>query len=88
MTEHIPLRDDRRICYEARDTFFTCCDKNNIENPMKDQSAVERSCRKQKLRFEQECMSSWVRECYPFNFGLTLTYDVKGGLFHEKKDTR
>lgn len=60
MGEQIPLRDKRKVCYQARDSFFTCCDKNGIEDPLKDVITVQRLCRREKQRFEYDCISSWV----------------------------
>jgi cytochrome c oxidase assembly factor 6 len=56
----IPLRDERKVCYEARDLFFTCCDKNNIDNPLGDGENVQKLCRGQKAKFEKDCIASWV----------------------------
>lgn len=58
---NIPLRDERRVCYIARDAFFTCCDKNSIDNPLKDVDSVLRVCRREKANFEKDCIASWVR---------------------------
>ena len=55
---------------------------------MKDQSAVERSCRKQKQRFEQDCIASWVCFAFRLLLLLTFTYDVKGALLYEEADNR
>jgi len=60
MREDIPLRETRKVCYEARDAFFTCCDKNNIENPLRDVNNVQRFCKSEKARFDKDCASSWV----------------------------
>ena len=58
---NIPLRDERKVCYIARDAFFTCCDKNSINNPLKDVDSVLRVCRREKANFEKDCIASWVR---------------------------
>jgi Cytochrome oxidase c subunit VIb len=56
----IPMRDERKVCYIARDAFFTCCDRNNIDNPMRDGETAKRMCGAEKARFEKKCMASWV----------------------------
>jgi Cytochrome oxidase c subunit VIb len=61
MTEKTPLRDERRICYEARDAFFSCCDRNKIENPLHDVDMVARVCKTEGKKFEKNCISSWVQ---------------------------
>ena len=60
MKDEIPLRDQRQLCYQSRDAFFTCCDKNNIENPLKAVDAVQRSCKREKQKFDRDCIDSWV----------------------------
>ena len=60
MPEGIPLRSEREVCYNARNVFFTCCDRNNIVNPLRDVDRVQRLCRGEKERFDRHCMSSWV----------------------------
>ena len=60
MGEGIPLRDQRKVCYQARDEFFTCCDRNNIENPLRDIDTVQKLCRGEKRKFDKDCISSWV----------------------------
>lgn len=56
----IPLRDERKVCYLARDAFFTCCDTNNIENPMRDVEMTKRKCGAERTKFERDCVGSWV----------------------------
>jgi hypothetical protein len=70
---NIPLRDERRVCYIARDAFFTCCDKNRIDNPLNDVDGVRRLCKKEKAKFERDCMASWVR-AFPMLLKLLLRY--------------
>jgi hypothetical protein len=60
MKDEIPLRDQRELCYKARDAFFTCCDKNNIANPMTARDAVQKWCKRDKQKFDRDCMDSWV----------------------------
>ena len=60
MQEGIPLRESRKVCYLARDTFFTCCDRNSIENPLRDVENVQRFCKAEKAKFDKDCISSCV----------------------------
>jgi len=57
----IPLREERKVCYLARDAFFTCCDKNNIDNPMKEVEMAQKKCGAERAKFERDCVGSWVR---------------------------
>jgi cytochrome c oxidase assembly factor 6 len=61
MGDGIPLRGQRQVCYQARDAFFKCCDKNNIENPLRDVGEVQGLCKAEKEKFEKDCISTWVR---------------------------
>jgi Cytochrome oxidase c subunit VIb len=73
MQEGIPLRETRKVCYMARDTFFTCCDRNSIENPLRDVENVQRFCKAEKAKFDKDCISSWV-------YRQALLLFDKGGL--------
>jgi Cytochrome oxidase c subunit VIb len=72
MAGKIPLRDERKLCYEARDTFFTCCDRNKIENPLREVDSVQRLCKGEKAKFEKDCISSWVFRTNPQRDGILL----------------
>jgi len=58
-----PNRSDRARCYEARDAFFECLDRNNILDSIGDKQAVaaaEKACGKFNQEFEKSCAHSWV----------------------------
>ena len=82
----IPLRDERKVCYVARDAFFTCCDRNNIDNPLKDVDNVLRVCKREKTRFEKDCIASWVRVLPTLlKFCVTLLIMIKVEYFMRKR---
>jgi len=83
----IPLRDERKVCYVARDAFFACCDKNNIDNPMRDVESAKRKCGAEKARFEKDCISSWVI-ILTSQSTASLLIDGAGGLFFAKENHR
>lgn len=56
-----PNRSQRARCWEARDGFFQCLDRNNILDPIKEAPAAHASCGAQDVAFEKECVGSWVR---------------------------
>jgi Cytochrome oxidase c subunit VIb len=85
MGEGIPLRIQRKLCYQARDEFFLCCDENDIPNPLKDVDSVQKLCRGEKAKFEKDCISSWVIEAILRD---NYTDRVTGGLFHAKTNNR
>ena len=59
-----PSRTNRKKCYEARDSFFECLDKNNILDSINTKSGREKAetfCSQFDKEFEANCAHSWVR---------------------------
>jgi cytochrome c oxidase assembly factor 6 len=58
-----PSRNNRKRCYEARDSFFECLDKNNILDSINTKSGKEKAatfCAQFDQEFEKNCAHSWV----------------------------
>ncbi|KAF2704352.1 hypothetical protein K504DRAFT_451065 [Pleomassaria siparia CBS 279.74] len=58
-----PSRTNRAKCYEARDAFFECLDKNKILdsiNSRAGQIATREACGASDVVFEKNCAHSWV----------------------------
>jgi len=55
-----PDRSARAKCWEARDIYFQCLDKNNIVDSLTHKDAAEKSCGAESKGFEANCASSWV----------------------------
>ncbi|KAF4556119.1 Cytochrome c oxidase subunit 6B new16-like protein [Elsinoe fawcettii] len=55
-----PDRNARALCWEARDSFFECLEKNGIVDSVKNHEKAEKACSPQLRQFEQDCASSWV----------------------------
>lgn len=58
-----PSRTNRVKCYEARDAFFECLDRNNILDSInfkENQAAAKKACGSEDLVFEKNCAHSWV----------------------------
>ncbi|KAF2267687.1 hypothetical protein CC78DRAFT_541616 [Lojkania enalia] len=58
-----PSRTNRAKCYEARDAFFECLDRNDILDSIntKDGRATARNaCGQEDVIFEKNCAHSWV----------------------------
>lgn len=70
-----PDRNSRELCYESRDIFFECLDKNNILDAIREDEKARKSCPQEVADYERDCARSWVR-ClqYPGFHGLQLTY--------------
>jgi hypothetical protein len=55
-----PDRSSREQCYQARDLFFTCLDKNDILDAIKSNEDVRHNCTKELAAFETTCSKTWV----------------------------
>lgn len=53
-------RNERQKCWEARDIYFQCLDRNNILDSIKEAGLAEDKCGKESKLFEQDCAASWV----------------------------
>lgn len=58
---YTPLkRNERQACWEARDLYFGCLDKNNILDAAENADAAGKNCPKENDLFEKDCATSWV----------------------------
>ena len=60
-----PSRTNRAKCYEARDAFFDCLDRNSILdsiNSKNGRAATAKACGGEDQVFEKNCAHSWVRD--------------------------
>lgn len=55
-----PDRNMREICYESRDLFFECLDKNDILDANREDEKARKLCPKEVTEFERDCAKSWV----------------------------
>ena len=55
-----PDRNAREICYESRDIFFECLDKNGILDANKEDEKSRQLCPKEVGDYERDCARSWV----------------------------
>lgn len=53
-------RAERQKCWEARDGYFGCLDRNNILDAVKDADAAASKCAPENKVYEQDCATSWV----------------------------
>ncbi|KAJ5888519.1 Cytochrome c oxidase assembly factor 6 [Penicillium taxi] len=56
-----PDRTSRARCWEGRDHFFACLDRNDILDGIKDDKIVRKKCAKEVEEFEAACSSTWVK---------------------------
>jgi cytochrome c oxidase assembly factor 6 len=59
-----PDRTSRARCWEGRDAFFACLDRNDILDGIKDDKEARRKCAKEVAEFEAACSATWVRANY------------------------
>lgn len=55
-----PDRTARAQCWEGRDSFFRCLDKNGIVDSVKEDEKARKLCAPELKEFEAACASSWV----------------------------
>lgn len=55
-----PDRTARARCWEGRDSFFACLDRNKIIDSVKYSEKASTVCGKELEQFEKACASSWV----------------------------
>lgn len=59
-----PDRTERKRCWEARDGYFACLDRNNILDALKDEKRAAAACKDEAVVFERDCAKEWVsRRC-------------------------
>ncbi|KAJ5861524.1 Cytochrome c oxidase subunit VIb [Penicillium soppii] len=56
-----PDRTSRARCWEGRDHFFACLDKNDILDGIKEDGKARQKCAKEVAEFEEACSQSWVK---------------------------
>lgn len=56
-----PDRSSREVCYQGRDLFFSCLDRNDILDAIKHDSEARKKCGKEIAEFETACSKAWVK---------------------------
>lgn len=77
-------REQRKQCWESRDLFFDCLEKNNIidaTDKSKNLKVVKTKCSPQLKSFEKNCAESWVSY-----FKEKRIQDYKKQKFQEEMD--
>ncbi|KUJ15105.1 uncharacterized protein LY89DRAFT_649772 [Mollisia scopiformis] len=59
-----PGRSERAKCWEARDAYFECLDKNSIVDSITDKDKAAKACSAEGRGFEANCASSWHQVTY------------------------
>jgi cytochrome c oxidase assembly factor 6 len=71
-TKIAPNRSQRAKCWEARDAFFECLDRNSIIDSVKEDKKAKEVCGGENVKFEKECVASWVRTSLPWGIGPAM----------------
>ncbi|KAM0321929.1 hypothetical protein ACHAQA_009826 [Verticillium albo-atrum] len=56
-----PDRNERKKCWEARDSYFACLDRSNIIDALKEDRAARNACPTENDAFERDCATAWVK---------------------------
>ncbi|KAH8593934.1 cytochrome oxidase c subunit VIb-domain-containing protein [Bisporella sp. PMI_857] len=56
-----PDRTQRAKCWEHRDVYFDCLEKNGIIDSVKEKDKAAKECAAESKGFEANCASSWVK---------------------------
>lgn len=78
-----PDRTERRRCWEARDAYFACLDKNGILDAIKDEKPAAKACGIESAGFEKDCAREWV-SLSPFS-SLTIRFYMTQGRGGERE---
>ncbi|KAK3677274.1 hypothetical protein LTR78_002812 [Recurvomyces mirabilis] len=55
-----PDRSARQMCWDGRDSFFQCLERNGIVDSVKEDEKAKKMCSPELKEFEKHCASSWV----------------------------
>ncbi|KAI9723766.1 MAG: hypothetical protein M1812_001066 [Candelaria pacifica] len=69
-----PDRNTRAQCWESRDGFFACLEKNGIVDSIAEEKLADERCGAKGKVFERDCAKSWV------------TYFKKRRVMEHKRD--
>lgn len=80
-----PDRTKRVMCWDSRDDYFQCLNRNNILDALKEHDAAAKACSKETQAFEQNCASSWVSpSTFITFFSLNSVYDGPSRVGYSK----
>ena len=69
-----PSRSERKACWDSRDLYFGCLDKNSIPVPGQEGD----KCKKEDGEYRDKCAASWVSESIPKIFLKMMRGDREG----------
>ena len=74
-----PDRNARQHCWDARDGFFACLERNSIVDSITEKEKTNEVCGTENEKLEGECAKSWV--CYSHRlFPVIMDLDTVGFL--------
>ena len=78
----VPSRAERLRCWESRDKYFGCLDRNNIIDAVEQPGAAAalKACPKENEQFERDCAAQWVSRFFFLSFFFVTLIPML--LFH------
>jgi cytochrome c oxidase assembly factor 6 len=76
-TTPAPTRSAREACWEHRDVYFGCLDKESVAVP--GQEDKDGKCAKEREIYGKECAASWVRLRSPLLLDFPVNFFFKFG---------
>jgi cytochrome c oxidase assembly factor 6 len=64
-----PDRSQRKACWDARDAYYACLDKNSVLKPGEEQNV----CTKEKKSYTASCAKSWVGQLHTLRMLYIMT---------------
>ncbi|GAP92414.1 putative oxidoreductase-like protein [Rosellinia necatrix] len=57
-----PDRNERRQCWDARDSFYQCLDKHDVIDSLtgEGKKTADKQCAQEDQAFQQNCATAWV----------------------------
>lgn len=80
-----PDRTKRARCWDSRDAYFACLDRNNILDALKQSDDAAAKCGKEAVGFERDCVASWVKY---FKQRRVAEYEKEQLLKKQEEETR
>lgn len=80
-----PDRTKRARCWDSRDAYFACLDRNNILDALKQSDDAAAKCGTEAIGFERDCVASWVKY---FKQRRVAEYEKEQLLRKQEEETR
>lgn len=85
----VPSRAERQRCWDSRDVYFGCLDRNSIVDAVEPAgaAAAQKACAKESEQLDRDCAAQWVRfsplSLSPFTLGAAPSLTTAGCPFQK-----